>query len=161
MIAAARGYLFTSYCNIRAVIWKNSGCCGFPRSRLKVLASLADWPQRQQIRNHQHRNRIPEETLETETARDPTMSMVRCSAYHRSYGEYGRPLMRNSEGATRMPLRWPETFPTELVFEVFKYLPQGDLANACRVSRYCIQLRNGELTSRVLRSIEYVVVVTS
>jgi hypothetical protein len=89
------------------------------------------------------------------------MSMVRCSAYHRSYGEYRRSLIRNSEGAARMPPQWPEAFPTELVFEVFKYLPQGDLANACRVSRYCIQRRNDELTSRVQPSIEYVVVVTS
>jgi len=33
---------------------------------------------------------------------------------------------------------WPEEFPTELVFEIFKYFNQSDLAKACRVSKYCI-----------------------
>src|ERR1700738_288952 len=33
---------------------------------------------------------------------------------------------------------WPADLPTELVFEVFKYLSQSDLARACRVNQFCI-----------------------
>ena len=57
---------------------------------------------------------------------------------HRASGEHGKPFVRGFEGAARMSGPWPGTFPTELVFEVFKYLPQVDLARACRVNRYCI-----------------------
>ena len=48
-------------------------------------------------------------------------------------GQYYSVLLRC---ATRVS--WPVDLPTEVVFEIFKYLPQPDLARACRVSRYCI-----------------------
>lgn len=35
---------------------------------------------------------------------------------------------------------WLADLPTELVLEIFKYLPQSDLASVCRVSRYCTAL---------------------
>src|SRR5437762_6636402 len=62
-----------------------------------------------------------------------------------TYGDYGRPIMRCCQRTTtttaaqvaKKRVLWPKEFPMELAFEVFKYLPQGDLARACRVSRYC------------------------
>jgi len=42
------------------------------------------------------------------------------------------------EVMTETPVIWPVDLPTELVFEIFRYLPQADLARACRVSQYCM-----------------------
>jgi hypothetical protein len=60
--------------------------------------------------------------------------------------------------APRMSVPWPEEFPTELLFEILKYLPQGDLARACRVNKYCNCPWRMSLMIRVQRCFEYVVV---
>jgi hypothetical protein len=36
-----------------------------------------------------------------------------------------------------MAVPWPDDFPVELYYHVFKYLPQADLARSCRVNTYC------------------------
>lgn len=36
----------------------------------------------------------------------------------------------------RIP-EWPANLPTEMIFAIFKFLPQADLARACRVCRSC------------------------
>lgn len=33
----------------------------------------------------------------------------------------------------RMVIPWPEDFPTELVFAIFKYLSQAELKDACLI----------------------------
>jgi hypothetical protein len=45
-----------------------------------------------------------------------------------------------SFGAVQTVVPWPREFPTELVFAIFKYLSQAELATACLVSKYCISL---------------------
>jgi hypothetical protein len=77
------------------------------------------------------------QTGETQTA---IMSVTQLSMDHTSVQTYHRPvtpLLLSLRSAARMSVPWPKEFPTELVFEVFKYLPQADLARACLVSRYC------------------------
>jgi hypothetical protein len=37
-----------------------------------------------------------------------------------------------------MTVPWPDDFPVELYYHVFKYLPQADLARACQVNTYCV-----------------------
>jgi len=82
------------------------------------------------------------------------MSVTQLSMDHTSVQAYSRPvtpLLLCLRGTTRMSVPWPKEFPTELVFEVFKYLPQADLARACLVSRYCnIQEKAGS-NNRVQR----------
>jgi hypothetical protein len=40
--------------------------------------------------------------------------------------------------ASDLKVPWPDDFPVELYYHVFKYLPQADLARACQVNTYCV-----------------------
>jgi hypothetical protein len=58
----------------------------------------------------------------------------------RRYCRQSRYLLSDQKPLPRMVVPWPVDFPTELVFEVFKYLRQSDLASACLVNKFCFIL---------------------
>lgn len=87
------------------------------------------------------------------------MSVTQLSMDHTSLQAYNcpvTPLLLCLRGTTTMSVRWPNEFPTELVFEVFKYLPQADLARACLVSRYCCFLAHKGTNGRVQRCFGFI-----
>jgi hypothetical protein len=66
--------------------------------------------------------------------RHPGMQILSCFMYDRN----DRCSVSLGEPGVVVP--WPVDFPTELVFAIFKYLSQAELANACLVSKYCMVL---------------------
>lgn len=63
------------------------------------------------------------------------------------YDQESRYSMTMGEQRTVVP--WPADFPTELVFDIFKYLSQAELAKACLVSKYCMFRFVDEANGRV------------
>ena len=67
--------------------------------------------------------------------RHPGMQILSSFMYDRNDRYYSMSL-----GEPGVVVPWPVDFPTELIFAIFKYLSQAELANACLVSKSCMVL---------------------
>ena len=125
-------------------VWLTSACIvdviGLARSvnnktdsHLSRIGSTERQPSRREKRRHR-------ETEDTMAAISPLTDDTFLQKYN--YVNNRHSLYRQKQDARISQGGWSASLPTELVFAIFKYLPQADLATACLVCRACMCLFN-------------------